>query len=253
MGKPYTLTTNEREYLVSAIESSVDVRTLDEFRQWVARDIKKLMPHDRLACGIGKINDDGVEIYRLVAINFPIGYIEEISRDGQIQSPVILKWTEEHAPQLFSPEMFNDSLDPHWIAAFNKYELRNIAAHGMRNLEGSISSYFSFFDIPGLGPRHTYILELIVPHMHVALTRALNKVPISEGKSVELGLGLTKREREVLCWLQKGKTNWEIGQILTLSDNTIKNHVQKIISKLGVNNRTQAVTKAIVMRVLYLE
>lgn len=249
-----TLSAVERELLVDVVQSSVQITDLDDFRRWVKRYIKKLFPHKRLACGIGKINEGGVEIYRLVAINFPVGYIEEISRDGQIRSPVMLKWSEEHTPQLFSREQFTDSLDHKWMAVFAKYKLRNIAAHGLRNLEGSISSYFSFFDIPGeLGPRHAYLLELMIPSMHIALTRALNEVAANKGKKIELSLGLSKREKEILCWLQKGKTNWEIGRILSVSGNTVKNHVQKIIAKLGVNNRTQAVTKAIVTRVLYLE
>ncbi len=249
-----TLHGDERQALINAIESSVGIKNLDDFRAWVVGDIKRIFPHERLACGIGKINEAGVEIYHLVAINFPEGYIEDVSSAGQIRSPLMLKWSEEQTPQLFCRDKTDEGYDQYWLATIDKYGFRNIAAHGMRNLEGSISSYFSFFNVPGdLGSHHAYLLDLIVPHMHVALTRALNQVPPNHGQHIQWNLGLTKREKEILEWLQKGKTNWEIGRILDLSDNTVKNHVQKIIAKLGVNNRTQAVTKAITMRVLYLE
>jgi DNA-binding CsgD family transcriptional regulator len=52
---------------------------------------------------------------------------------------------------------------------------------------------------------------------------------------------LTPREQEVWQWLCLGKTNWEIAQVLHLSESTIKNHVQRILNKLNVNTRAQAV------------
>jgi DNA-binding NarL/FixJ family response regulator len=55
---------------------------------------------------------------------------------------------------------------------------------------------------------------------------------------------LTKRELEVLCLLAQGQTNQEIAQSLVLSALTVKTHVQRIIGKLGVSDRTQAAVRA---------
>ncbi len=54
---------------------------------------------------------------------------------------------------------------------------------------------------------------------------------------------LSARETEVLHWLCNAKSNWEIGQILDLSQYTVKNHVSRILKKLEVNNRHQAAIK----------
>jgi len=56
---------------------------------------------------------------------------------------------------------------------------------------------------------------------------------------------LTARELEVLELLAKGLTNKEIGNTLTISDNTVRNHVISIIEKLEVSDRTEAATFAI--------
>ena len=61
-------------------------------------------------------------------------------------------------------------------------------------------------------------------------------------------LGLTTREGEVLSWLSKGKTNRDIAQILGLSPRTVDKHLEQIYSKLGVENRTAAVTIAVKTR-----
>lgn len=55
---------------------------------------------------------------------------------------------------------------------------------------------------------------------------------------------LTGREAEVLKWMCRGKSNWEIGHILGLSEYTIKNHVSRILKKLDVVNRQHAVARA---------
>jgi DNA-binding CsgD family transcriptional regulator len=51
---------------------------------------------------------------------------------------------------------------------------------------------------------------------------------------------LTPREREVLEWLGQGKANSEIGTILGISTHTVKRHVERILAKLGAENRYAA-------------
>jgi DNA-binding NarL/FixJ family response regulator len=51
---------------------------------------------------------------------------------------------------------------------------------------------------------------------------------------------LTAREMEVLIWIAQGKTNYEIGVILSASTATICKHVEHILCKLCVKNRTAA-------------
>jgi DNA-binding NarL/FixJ family response regulator len=56
---------------------------------------------------------------------------------------------------------------------------------------------------------------------------------------------LTSREREVLAELAKGRSNREIARALGVSEKTIKAHVSAILSKLGVQDRTQAALLAV--------
>ncbi|OZM56555.1 hypothetical protein CIB95_12135 [Lottiidibacillus patelloidae] len=56
---------------------------------------------------------------------------------------------------------------------------------------------------------------------------------------------LTRRECEVLQLLAEGKSNREVGQILYISEKTVKNHVSNILMKLKVKDRTKAVLLAI--------
>lgn len=59
--------------------------------------------------------------------------------------------------------------------------------------------------------------------------------------SVSVQDNLTKRESEVLDLLKEGKTNYEIGRELYISEATAKKHVSNILGKLGLKNRVEAV------------
>jgi DNA-binding NarL/FixJ family response regulator len=56
---------------------------------------------------------------------------------------------------------------------------------------------------------------------------------------------LTEREREVLTWVGRGKTSFEIATILGVRERTINFHCDQAIKRLDVMNRTQAVVKAL--------
>lgn len=59
-----------------------------------------------------------------------------------------------------------------------------------------------------------------------------------------MGLGLTRREAEVLLWVAQGKTNPETGIILGLSAGTVHKHLEHIFDKLSVETRTAAAALA---------
>ncbi len=67
-----------------------------------------------------------------------------------------------------------------------------------------------------------------------------------------LPASLSTREQEVLALIVKGQGNKQIAYMLGIAEHTVKNHVKSILSKLDVEDRTQAATAAIQRGIIHL-
>ena len=83
-------------------------------------------------------------------------------------------------------------------------------------------------------------LTWIAVHTHEAFLR------LAEDVVEQRRVRLTDRERDCLLWTARGKTAWEVGQILTISEETVLFHLKNATRKLCVFSKHHAVVKAIV-------
>jgi DNA-binding CsgD family transcriptional regulator len=84
-------------------------------------------------------------------------------------------------------------------------------------------------------------LHMLAHFVHEAARRfAYSKAPTDPP-------ALTKRERECLSWAAEGKTSWEIGQLLNISERTAIFHLQNTMQKLGVSGRQAAIARAVAL------
>jgi DNA-binding NarL/FixJ family response regulator len=97
-----------------------------------------------------------------------------------------------------------------------------------------------------------YLLKDAEPEEVLAAIRAAHRGEKYIAPEIALKLAehvtftdLTARELDVLRELAAGKSNREVGATLFISEGTVKVHVNNILGKLGVSDRTQAVTTAL--------
>ena len=238
---------------IAVIESLYKVTSEAQLLQWTQGELQSLLPHETFIFGVGHIDTDGIRIDHLLSSDFPTEeYLHAIRRpDGTMLSPVMERWCEEGKPQLFEIASAPADLPAAWLRVVQKYQLRNIAAHGMRDLSSNVTTYFNFSRIPGkLTPQHGHLLKLLVPHMHVALVRVLGRNKLARQKENPNKYCISRREYEILQWIQQGKTSKEIAQRLNITEKTVRNHAQHTLVKLGVKNRVQAVRKAVSLNIL---
>lgn len=82
-------------------------------------------------------------------------------------------------------------------------------------------------------------LEIISVHAYTALIEIVGTVPSPRSYN------LTARETEIMHYVAVGKSNWETGKILGISEDGVKKHMSNIARKVGAANRAHAVSKVL--------
>jgi len=94
-------------------------------------------------------------------------------------------------------------------------------------------------------------LESAIRKVHAGAKQIPERVAIRLAERMT-GSDLTGRELEVLQQIVAGKSNKEIGGHLNISEATVKSHINNILSKMGVSDRTQAATTALQRGIVHL-
>ena len=158
--------------------------------------------------------------------------------DGAARSMLPFKWDEILQGRRLSGKarrVFNEARD---------FGLRNGITVPIHGPEGGIATFNFSGDLgkAQLGDvwrAHRHDLHLIAHYAHDAILRCVYSSARREP------IRLTERERECLLWTARGKTAWEVAQIMTVSYDTVLFHVRNAMAKLDVHSKHHAVVKAI--------
>ena len=121
-----------------------------------------------------------------------------------------------------------------------QFKLRDGLAFPLITLEGQIA-------LVSLGGEAVELSDAEFAMVSLASTYAIGRamqLQTTVGKTID-HIELTPRERECLQWAAVGKSEWEISQILGISEHTSEKHLLNAKGKLGAVNRVQAVAEAI--------
>src|SRR5467141_1256991 len=252
VGSPARFDPFELESVMLNLDASLRIRARHQFIGWTQGTLQSLVEHQLLICALQ--NEAPARFYVDSFSTVPVEptHFSELFRQDVFLVPHLIKSWEENHNQVITFEAGNgDQFAGSALAReLTRLGADHIVAHGTHDATGQLTSFFTFACRPGaIGPRQAYHVELVVPFLHLAWIRSqVNWQAKSPG--VKPTGFLTPREKEILEWIYRGKSNIEVGMILKISPLTAKNHVQKILRKLGVLNRTQAVGKALALRIL---
>jgi transcriptional regulator EpsA len=244
----------ELESLKLIMDASLRVHARHHFFTWTQGLLQNLVKHEALICALRNAEPMSFHVESFSTSPLEPTLFSDMFRQDTSMVPHLIKTWEESSYQPVVCETGNAS--PFAESALgrelNRIGADTVIAHGTYDALGKPASFFVFAcQRHAIGPRQVYCVELIVPFLQQAWVRTQINRPVEGASAHPAGAGLlTSREQEVLKWIHLGKSNIEIGTILGISPLTVKNHVQKILRKLNVQNRTQAVGKAMALRIL---
>jgi len=242
------------EALLLNLDAALRVHARPHFFLWAQGLLQSLIRHEVLVCALGSGDAQVLRVDCFATLALDAGAFGELFQRDAAAAPGLVKaWKERR----FQPVECDASDGGMLGAGLFARELQRIGAtrllaHGVCDAAGQVDGFYAFACRPETaGALDGYLAQLSVPSLHAAWLRAQAGAAAGEGaRAAHGGSVLTPRETEILRWIYLGKSNFEVGAILKISPLTVKNHVQKILRKLNVVNRTQAVGKALETRVL---
>lgn len=243
----------DMEHLLLTLEKAQQVQSRAQFFLWAQGAVQGFVPHASLWCALGDLDrmalrvdtfTRGVPDARVhTAMTDPI--------DGLLRR-LLDDWLRAgRVPRVHSSEQADQMGRRQLITELARCGFDHVLVHGVREPMGEHGTFFVFAGLEALpGSREAYLLELLMPHLHLALHRMHQHEGQAPSVPSAPAVLLSRREIQVLHWVRHGKTNQEIALILGISPPTVKNHLQKIMRKLNVNNRAQAVGKSATLRLL---
>jgi len=248
------LNDSEREALLLNLDLALRVNTRPQLFSWVQGALQSLIQHEVLICGLQEGRQVAMRVDTFSTAPTDCARLGELFQHDVSLVPHLIKVWEENRCQAVIVDAEHGT--PATSATFSRELARlgvsHLLAHGTHDSSGQMTSFFVFACREGsLSPKQAYLADLVVPFLHAAWVRSQVTWPLERAgvKPVKTGL-LTPREQQILQWIYHGKSNIEIGMILDISPLTVKNHVQKTLRKLNVLNRTQAVGKALALRIV---
>lgn len=252
--------------IVQAIESAIDVRRRYQFFVWTQGRMQAFLPHKLAVCGVYDRNQKQVrlEVFNSVVIPAPV---LSILTDGQspLMQHVVNAWINNRGrPLVFTLSSVTSRQLAQSAEALIDAGFRELLMHAVSRPQrvNEIETMFVFASPEvAIAPSQVTDLELILPHLHSTYLRVQSierevgdalsaRTQQSASKRGYTSATVSEREAQVLSWVREGLSNQEIGAQLNISPLTVKNHIQKILRKLGATNRAQAVARAMGMNLL---
>jgi transcriptional regulator EpsA len=246
---------SDLEKLQLILDRSLRVHARSHFFVWAQGILQSLLPHEILVCALARAQSqdyliDVLSSAPLLAAEATLlrkpagGFIDQLAGS----------WTcSGRRPVVFQRDAHAHDIDAPLAATLAGATFKNFSAHGMCGFDGAPHSVFVLLNQPDrIGARQIYLLETLLPFLHATWLRVhLGQPRVVMPRGATSGAHvLSEREIEVIRWVHDGKSNGQIGQLLKISPLTVKNHVQKILRKLNVQNRTQAVSKSLALKIL---
>jgi DNA-binding CsgD family transcriptional regulator len=224
--------------------SVLEARNRDDLRDAVVEFAQKLGFQTATAM---TVVDHGLGESEFITVdNSPLGYQEfNSNRDLARRDPVMQHCKQQSFPIVWDQETYVGRGHGDLWEEQARFGYRTGIAVALHLPEGR--HFFVGVDRDQPLPRHpdevtrmVADLQLFAVHAQDAAMRLL--VPVSVSQEPPL---LTKRELEALRWTMGGKTAWEVGVIMGITERTAVHHVHNAMHKLNCINKYQAALKAL--------
>jgi DNA-binding CsgD family transcriptional regulator len=241
------LSRDECASFIEALHYTIEANTSADIKEALSR-FQNLFPFTRVIGGLARLTHHGAfdGFTNVVNVSYPEEWIRQYWQKGYFEvDPVFQNALQKPGTQHWGTT-YQEATSPkqrEFMAAAREFGLGDGITTGSADPACRVATFCSFASADTVdAARYMPLVEYFGYHIHIALLRTAPANAQSMDPCVKR---LSLRELTILNWVKNGKTNWEIAQIMGVTERTIRFHVESIFSKLDVTSRSQAVATAI--------
>ena len=250
----YCLTANEGERFLQIISRTSRIKRHYELFQLLQGEVQHFIPHQILISAWGDFRAPNLKLDVISAIpGVRTGQLNGCNIDGLLRH-LYERWLAQgRQPVLLDRPADEKLMHSGCTCALHRslQTMWSVLLHGVHDARDGTDILYLVASTGSIAnggsvERFGFLADTIIAQIDVAFRRVagLNTPAVSANQEAGSTIRpLSAREEEIIAWLSNGRTNVEISAILGISSFTVKNHVQRIIKKLGATNRTEAVAK----------
>lgn len=255
------LSTQHAEAVVRLVEAVPSVLRRHHFFLWSQAQLHALLPHRVLVCAAWAPQERALAIEVFHSVVLPEDVLQTLTdAESPLMRALAALWVQGRGrPLALECVQLTGQAQAQLQALLHAAGGTQVLVHGVARPRraAEIESLFVLLGDDGgnTGGQRLLYAEMLMPYLHSIWRRVqLVEIELAGGlvetttparaASSASARALTAREREILAWARHGKSNQQIGEALGISPLTVKNHMQKILRKLGARNRAQAVALA---------
>lgn len=243
------LSKQECEQFLEIIHYIAQAVTPEQVRE-VLFLVQKYFPFTKSLGGLVRLRPDGEfsGFSNIVNANFPDEWLYLYWKNNFVEVDPVFKTALEspgtrHWQAIYQNHPFSSEKEQEFLQTSQQFGLCDGITTGSIDETCGLATFCSFASEQSIdAERFIPLVEYLGFHVHMALLRTAPKTTPKTDRCIK---ELTSREVTILNWMKNGKTNWEIGKILGVSERTVRFHIESIFSKLEVTSRSQAVAIAI--------
>jgi DNA-binding CsgD family transcriptional regulator len=227
-----------------ALSEARDFTSRAQLIDWMKHVIRPVFPFE---CGLlifGRDVAGQIAIEHALSIDMPASYMAYVEQpQHKMHSPVLSSWDTRHVATVFHES--DIKVEPafrEWHQQFVSAGFKNVVIDGAfdeATKDVTLVKLFNCTRRTNTGANFALSLfnTKVADCIHNTWKRIVEHEAEIQRRLPSCITVLTPKEIEVLQWIKMGKTNAEIGIILSNSPKTIKTHVEHILKKLNMPNR----------------
>lgn len=248
--------------ILDVVQQSYTIQSHQDFALWLQHEVNAFIPHHSLIACWGTFNNT----FKKFNCHYDVASSHGFNTTIMTKAHKLVYPSMKHLHQTWCRNqrrwfmvqhlhLLSESHPLKPLLVTTNHESQSLIVYGVSDVRSESECLYVFLSDENTCEVKDEVISHLMPHIDFVLRRVQSHAEVgaqanikpdikanrkaNTASKVKSNALVTPREVEIIRWIKIGKTNQEIGNILHISQNTVKTHLKRLFQKLKVSRRAQ--------------